>query len=896
MNSDKFSMSKWGPYSKKYMGLSKIIECMADVGARFDFSVHPTLWNSATPVPNVTVPSNYHLWNCKSDYTYFSYRYELMWKDQVYADISFSKIEEEAYLMRCEFFNNTPLSQNCILNVFGALEFPYPTYCKVNTPEKCILKTANEYEEYSYNTPRPWDEENPDGMFKGMFADKDFYQGKGLGDRCENYHVHFLNLKPFGCEKGDKVSYNLSSAGEKNFNNPVIAVRYKTVTDGDAKFSMNGTEVCFKNSDGLTFAYLPFMREFTLESLGTAGIELDFLAVIEESDKDKLYTEQTSFPYVPEIETEKIGRGHRTALRYDGIDSPFYILTHNENTRERTLESGSLEDALINRLSNGDHTYDDLKETFSNSFSRKTSDSGFFHNTLIKSIFINPGTSHTEYVVVSNKEFEPLTDDEYEQIYNNAKLSSPVTQYNKAGEKYSLSTEILKATLLTNVVYPVYRHGENVIHHTPGKRWDSFYTWDSGFIGMGLLEVSNDLCRYVLDMYLCDDSNRDFAFLLHGSLVPTQFAEYLELLKCTEDKSSLAFLYDKMKNYYEFLRGRTHGSTVAKFNNGLLTTYDYWYSHCGMDDYPAQVEMMNRKSQKYTCPCLSTAQIIRAGKIMKMAALSLGRTEDIKVYDEDIEYSTKALNKLAWDEESGYFGYTLYDESGNLSGIMRTADGENFNKGMDGIYPIVAGAVEGDRKKRILEHIKNPDEMWSQAGISAVDMSASYYFDDGYWNGNVWMSHQWYVWKTMLDNGETEFAYDIAKTALDMWKAETDFTYNTYECFGIATKRGGWFHNFGGLSAPVCIWANCYFKPCTVTTGFDLWTDYQKVDEFSAEIAFKYFGSNDKYSMIVTLSDKGEYAAYLDGEAIEFYERNKGSLEFTFDKEISSGVLEIKEK
>ena len=139
-------------------------------------------------------------------------------------------------------------------------------------------------------------------------------------------------------------------------------------------------------------------------------------------------------------------------------------------------------------------------------------------------------------------------------------------------------------------------------------------------------------------MYLCDDTNKDFCFLLHGSLVPTQFVEYLELLKRTNDKESLAFLYDKAKLYYEFLRGRNHASTVAKFNNGLLTTYDYWYSHCGMDDYPAQVEMMERKSQKYTCPCLSTAQIIRAGKIMKMVADSLGRYDDIKIYDEDIEY------------------------------------------------------------------------------------------------------------------------------------------------------------------------------------------------------------------------------------------------------------------
>lgn len=891
-NTEKKVMPVWGPYSKKYMGLSKIIDELAGVGARFDFSVHPTLWNSATPVPNVTVPSNYHLWNCKSDYSYFSYRYELMWKDQVFADVSFSKIKEDAYLMRCEFFNHTPLSQNCILNVFSALEFPYPTYCRVNTPEKCVLKTANDYDEYTYKVSRPWDEENPDGMFKGMFADKDFYMGKGLGDRCENYHVHFLNLKPFGCEKGDKVSYTLN-VEEETFEKPVLAVRYKTVTDGDAHFDMNGTEVVFEHSDELTFAYLPYMNAFILESLGTAGIELDFLAVIEESDKAQLTAEKVSFGYTPEIETEILKSGHRTKLTYKDVDLPFYVLTHNKNTRERTLESGSLEDALINRLSNGDHTYDDLKETFSGSFKRKTSDEGFFQNTLIKSIFVKPDTSHIEYVVLSNEKFEPLSDAEYESIYEKAKKDDNDICFNEAGKKYTLSTEILKSTLLTNVVYPVYRHGENVIHHTPGKRWDSFYTWDSGFIGMGLLEFSKDLCRYALDMYLCDDTNKDFAFLLHGSLVPTQFVEYFELLKRTEDKEGLAFLYDKAKLYYEFLRGRNHKSTCAKFNNGLLTTYDYWYSHCGMDDYPAQVEMMAKKAQKYTCPCLSTAQIIRAGKIMKMVAYSLNRLDDIKIYDEDIAYSTKALNELAWDEESGYFGYTLYDEQGNVTGIMRTDDGENWNKGMDGIYPIVAGAVKGERKERVLAHIKNPNEMWSQAGISAVDMSASYYFDDGYWNGNVWMSHQWFVWKTMLDNGEADFAFEIAKRALDMWKDETDFTYNTYECFGIATKRGGWFHNFGGLSAPICIWANAYFRPQTVTTGFDIWTDYQHTTETSAEISFKYYGENEKYTIVVTLSDSAEYKAYLNDKEIEFNERNKGSLEFTFDESIKSGILRI---
>ena len=895
--SEKTCMPVWGPYSKKYMGLSRIMGDISNKNGksnadavRFDFAVHPTIWNSSTPVPNVTVPSSYHLWKCSTDYSFYSYRYELMWKDQVYADVSFSKINDEAYLARVEFVNNTDLSQNTVLNLYSSLEFPNSKeyYIKAKDSNYKLIK-ANDYAKFTYAAVRPWENETPDGMFRGMFRDEDFYLGYGLGDRCDHAHVHYLNLKPFGCEKGDRVSYNLDAQG---INNPVVAVRYKTVTDGDAEFCVNGSNTVFPHSDSLCVIELDYADSIELVSLGKAGVELDFIAVYEKGNSLEVVEMKHSFE--PQIEAKKNGKGYTVDMDFDYDDCRFKVITSNPNTRFRVLESGSLEDALINRLSNGDHTYDDLKETFSNSFKRKTSDDGFFQNTLIKSIFIEPHSTHTEYAVVAKSDFEPLTDEEYEAIYNERKVAGETAQFNKDGEKYKLSTDILRATLLTNTVYPVYCHGENVIHHTPGKRWDSFYTWDSGFIGMGLLEFSNELCKYALDMYLCDEDNDDFCFLLHGSLVPTQFVEYLELLKRTNDKSRLDFLYDKMKLYYEFLRGRTHNSTCAKFGNGLLTTYDYWYSCSGMDDYPAQVKMIADKAEEYSCPCLSTSQIIRAGKIMKMVASYLGKADDIAVYDADIEYSSNALNTLAWDEESGYFGYTMYDKDKNVPYIMKTEDGENWDKGFDGVYPLIADAVDGERKQRLISHIKNPNEMWSNAGVSAVDMSASYYFDDGYWNGNVWMSHQWFVWKTMLDNADTDFAFEIANRALEMWREETDFSYFTYECFGIKTRRGGWFHNFGGLSAPICIWANAYYKPGTVTTGLDLWTDYQKVTERSAEISFKYFGNNEKYSMIVTLSDEHSYKAYLDGKEIDFVERNKGSLEFTFDNNVKSGVLEIK--
>lgn len=890
MKNSSNTMPLWGPYSKKYMGISRVVDTDMPSGARFDFSVHPTVWNSSVPVPNVTYPSNYHLWSCKGDYSFYSYRYELMWKDMIYCDVSFSRIQNGAYLMRCEFVNNTDLKQNCILNGYSAMEYPKPFFAKLTAPDHAVVINANDYENYTYANPRPWDTENPDGMAKGQFSDYHFTGGFGLGDRCENYHVPALGLKPFGCEKGDSVSY---AADIKGFNSPVLTVRYRSATEGDAEFTLCGKKIVFPHSEELAFAAFDLEKtdQIILESLGTAGIELDVLVVTEKGEQDRISVSLEKHGFVPEIKSEHCGRGICVSLYYPEEEQTYYILTNNEKTRQRTLDSGCLEDALPNRLSNGDHTYDELRRTFSESFSEKKSDEGFFHNVLVKSIFIDPNSKHTEYMVISEQPFAPLTDAEYEAIYK-AAATPEDNGLNENGRKYTLSTDILRSTLLTNVVYPVYKHGQNVIHFTPGKRWDSFYTWDSGVIGVGVLEFSPEKAKYILETYLSDEDNRDFAFLLHGSLVPTQFAQYLEMLKRAEDKKPLLALYDKMMRYYRFLAGED-GSTTAKFKNGLLTTYDYWYSCSGMDDYPAQVYMIDRQMMDKICPCISTSHIIRAAKIMKMVAEAIGREEDVQRLQQDIDHSTAALNALAWDEKCGYYSYTVYDENHQLCGYLRNEQGENMNKGMDGVYPLVAGAATPQRAARLLAHIKNPKEMWSKSGISAVDMSASYYFDDGYWNGNVWMSHQWFLWKTMFDMGEADFAYEIAKRALDMWKAETDFSYNTYECFGIKTQRGGWFHNFGGLSAPICVWANAYYKPGTVTTGFDVWTDHQYADENHAKLSFKYCGSAAAYTILVCLSDRNSYKVSLNGKELDFVQREPGIIEITLSGSVKEGEISI---
>ena len=77
----------------------------------------------------------------------------------------------------------------------------------------------------------------------------------------------------------------------------------------------------------------------------------------------------------------------------------------------------------------------------------------------------------------------------------------------------------------------------------------------------------------------------------------------------------------------------------------------------------------------------------------------------------------------------------------------------------------------------------------------------------------------------VLDCGESDFAYDIAHLALNIWKREVDESYYTFEMVNTVTGCGGWFHNFGGLSTPINMWAKAYYCPGKVNVGFDTYLD-----------------------------------------------------------------------
>ena len=427
------------------------------------------------------------------------------------------------------------------------------------------------------------------------------------------------------------------------------------------------------------------------------------------------------------------------------------------------------------------------------------------------------------------------------------------------GQAVPLGVQLMQATLLTNVVYPIDAFGEPIRHFCPGKNWNSLYTWDCGFIGWAMSEIAPGRGYEIIRQYTTAPEE-EAPFVHHGTPLATQILAIGDVLKNNGfDEALLREIYPRLKRFYDYMTGPRFRKP-----SGLLETWNIFYNSGGWDDYPPQWFLRPQEElRSKTTPMVSTSYYIRCAKILRLLATHMvfsgpknGRKalqKDIRQYDADIAEMAKGILDNAWDSESGYFGYVRHDDKGKAEGLylwtpemgIPAQDGTrpavagtkstNFDRGLDGVSPLVAGITSKEQSKTLLDHIFTEGELWSHCGITAVDQSAPYYRKDGYWNGTVWLPHQMILWKTMLDLGLPERARQIAETALKCWERECEDSYNCYEHFMIDSGRGGGWSNFSGLSSPIINWYNAYNKPGTVSTGFGtLVTKAEWAEDFSS--------------------------------------------------------------
>jgi hypothetical protein len=429
----------------------------------------------------------------------------------------------------------------------------------------------------------------------------------------------------------------------------------------------------------------------------------------------------------------------------------------------------------------------------------------------------------------------------------------------------------MESVMANNLVFPIICQNEYIKHYTPGRRWNSLYTWDVGMIGIGFVEMDINRSMNILNTYTTAPENPN-AFIHHGTPAPTQIYQFLEIWNKTNDKEFLKHYYPRLKKYYRFLSG-SYGSSITRFDSGLTKTWDYFYNSAGWDDYPPQRWAEHHDTENLLSPAVSPSHVIRSAKILKMAAQELGISEDVKLYEKDIEYTTKALDKYSWDENSGYFSYVFHDKNGNAKDILRSENGENMNMGMDGATPLYAGACNDHQRELLVNKLLDKTRLWTKLGI-CVDQKAPHANTNAYANETVWISHQWFFWKALLDLGYGQEAFELANTALKVFSDETNRTYHCWEHYTQNSLLGTGWHQFSGLNAPLVNWYHIYFKPGNVYGGFDFWMKSKHMNEDFSEATLEFeldeLHRSETKTILVSMNDNFDYEVLLNGKKIAY--------------------------
>jgi hypothetical protein len=889
-NSHDLRLPLWGPYTKTYNGISHVADL--ERGMRFDLSVFPGHYRREVMVPNVNWEGGFHPWEAAPDLSYFSYRYELEWRDRVYCDVSFSTLSERARLVRAELVNPSQVNQNLVLHFMSSFNYPYVRPYTTEPAQKVAVKlpagavwvNALNYAELKFAKPRANDSLVPDGQRRAEVRDHGFACGGGIG-------------AGFGKGAGDRVRFRVRLP--KALKDGRLLLRYRNTSNQPALIEAGGLargQVMLPPSKGFHVVTLPLgavkggNHDLAFGVRKGAGFELDGFAVVETASADAVKFEPEQFNWAPQILPGPVE--HSRLLKYADAPQHYGIAWSYDVFQVRELLNSEL-DRFFRR-----HVHDHVSTVL------RGDKQGHFTNVFMRPIPLEPGSRKIVYGIVAAGTPEEVAAEvkqislppaELEQRYQARREGAVSLASVPAGEPYRFSQKRMAAVVLTNLVYPVYTKRRYVRHYSPGKWWDSLYTWDSGFTGIGLAQLDVERAIDCLNAYTTKPGDPETAFIQHGTPLPVQHYLFLELWNLTQSRALLEYFYPRLRQYHLFLAGRLGSSNTRAFKSGLLKTWSYFYN-TGWDDYPAQIFMHKEKLTPRTATAIINSHLIRTARLLAQTARVLGQDKDVAGYEEDIALLSGALQKHSWDPEAGYFSYVLHSDQGEATGFLRHESGVNFNLGQDGVMPLLAGICTPAQEQTLLGHLQSPQRLWTRIGLSTVDQSAPYYRHDGYWNGAVWMPHQWFLWKTMLDLGQPDFAFQIAQTALDLWKAEVDESYHCFEHFLIESGRGAGWHQFSALSSPVLAWFSAYYRPGRLTVGFDTWIHRSEFEPdhsaLNAELELRARPGGEA-TALVTLAPGHTYRARWNGSPLSARPAESGTLQIALPRDAGRGQLQV---
>ncbi len=200
-----------------------------------------------------------------------------------------------------------------------------------------------------------------------------------------------------------------------------------------------------------------------------------------------------------------------------------------------------------------------------------------------------------------------------------------------------------------------------------------------------------------------------------------------------------------------------------KNKNGLLEWGGHTLLECVRDYLNAVFDLLGKDPSTLTqLEALDlSSMVVKEMKSLKEMAKILGYREDVNFWLEKIKKTSYLINRYMWDEKTGFYYHVHKDTMKFL-----TPSGKSLKrKEIIGFLPLWAGIVPENRKRRLISHLTNKNEFWREFGIPTLSADDPYYNPQVLsccrWNGPVWITWVYPVFKGLIENGEKEIAEKI---------------------------------------------------------------------------------------------------------------------------------------
>ena len=281
-------------------------------------------------------------------------------------------------------------------------------------------------------------------------------------------------------------------------------------------------------------------------------------------------------------------------------------------------------------------------------------------------------------------------------------------------------------------------------------------------------QAKHDLLLFLSDRWQTDTGHVPNVEWFLASETPPLFAwAAWQVYEASADKAFLETIFPRLEMHYQYC------------NRGFDLDRDRLYTggFMGMDNVPrpegADVEQAD-----------TSGWMAFFTRYLGTIARELGQPDKAAQYQADYQAIAQRINEDLWNEEEGFY----YD---------RMRDGQLQVKSYAGLIPLIAGVADDSRAERLLAHVRNPFEFWSEHGIRSLSKDEDIY-EPGYsssgwknsnWRGPVWLPINYLLVQALADH-DPALAEELRENLISTLAREWEAKHHFYEYYDGETGEG----------------------------------------------------------------------------------------------------------